>query len=207
MCTFNINSGMCNSNSNVMEDSKMVNVNGVSKVERYNEYLKKLESVRNVYSYGQEAGIIIIFDTVKGYIKFVDASMDFAFCSPYFDDIEIKVPVGNVWDMQNLYTAISNIVNDKQYWIKLLNKILKEGTKDNSSLRRSNFEFCQTIEYFGTWAESMLIFFENMLKRIDTTITGNIADELRRLDWLTQYGLACSSDVPEHMEYVEYIAS
>ena len=32
MCTFNINSGMCNSNSNVMEDSNMVNVNGVSKV-------------------------------------------------------------------------------------------------------------------------------------------------------------------------------
>lgn len=193
------------SNIGNMEVATMVNT--ISKSDGYKEYLKKLESVRNVYSYGQEAGIIIIFDTVKGYIKFVDASMDFAFCSPYFDDIEIKVPVGNVWDMQNLYTAISNIVNDKQYWIKLLNKILKEGTKDNSSLGRGKFEFCQIIEYFGTWAESMLIFFENMLKRIDTAITGNVADELRRLDWLTQYGLACSSDVPEHMEYVEYIAS
>ena len=187
------------SNIGNMEVATMVNT--ISKSDGYKEYLKKLESVRNVYSYGQEAGIIIIFDTVKGYIKFVDASMDFAFCSPYFDDIEIKVPVGNVWDMQNLYTAISNIVNDKQYWIKLLNKILKEGTKDNSSLGRGKFEFCQIIEYFGTWAESMLIFFENMLKRIDTAITGNIADELRRLDWLTQYGLACASDVPVYMEY------
>ena len=97
--------------SNIGNMEVITMVNSISKSDIYKEHLKKLESVRNVYSYGQDADISIMFDTVKGYIRFVDVSMDFDFCSPYFDDIDIKVSVGNVWDMQNLYTAISNIGN------------------------------------------------------------------------------------------------
>lgn len=204
MCTFNINSGMCNSNSNVMEDSKMVNVNGVSKVDRYNAYLKKLEVVRNVYSSGFSTGIIIEFDAGKGYITFVDKSLDSRFDSGYFSDVKIKIPVGNVWDMQNLYNAVSKLANDKQYWIKLLNKLLKDSTKDYSTGRRSELDFSELIKAYGTWSGSMIAFFENLLKKIDTSITGYIANELQRMDLFTQYGLACSFDVPEYMEYCEY---
>ena len=205
MCTFNINSGMCNSNSNVMEDSKMVNVNGVSKVERYNAYLEKLEVVRNVYSSGFSTGIVIEFDAGKGYITFVDKSLDSRFDSGYFSDIKIKVAVGNVWDMLCLYNAISSLISDKQHWVKLLNKLLKEDdAKDYSTLRRSKLEFPELIKAYGNWSGSMIAFFENLLKKIDISITGYIANELQRMDLFTQYGLVCSSDVPEYMEYCEY---
>lgn len=182
----------------------MVSVNGVSKVDRYNEYLKKLEVVRNVYSSGFSTGIVIEFDAGKGYITFVDKSFDSRFDSAYFSDIKIKIPVGNVWDMQNLYDAVSKLASDKQYWVKLLNKLLKDGVKDYSSGRRSELDFSELIKAYGTWSGSMIAFFENLLKKIDTSITGYIANELQKMDLFTQYGLVCSSDVPEYMEYCEY---
>lgn len=192
------------SDSNSKEESKMVSVNGVSKVDRYNEYLKKLEVVRNVYSSGFSTGIVIEFDAGKGYITFVDKSFDSRFDSAYFSDIKIKIPVGNVWDMQNLYDAVSKLASDKQYWVKLLNKLLKDGVKDYSSGRRSELDFSELIKAYGTWSGSMIAFFENLLKKIDTSITGYIANELQKMDLFTQYGLVCSSDVPEYMEYCEY---
>ena len=192
------------SDSNSKEESKMVSVNGVSKVDRYNEYLKKLEVVRNVYSSGFSTGIVIEFDAGKGYITFVDKSLDSSFDSTYFSDIKIKIPVGNVWDMQNLYDAVSKLASDKQYWVKLLNKLLKDGVKDYSSGRRSELDFSELIKAYGTWSGSMIAFFENLLKKIDTSITGYIANELQKMDLFTQYGLVCSSDVPEYMEYCEY---
>ena len=193
-----------NKSANSKEESKMVNVNGVSKVERYNAYLKKLEVVRGVYSSGFSTGIVIEFDAGKGYIAFVDKSLDSRFDSGYFSDIKIKIPVGNVWDMQNLYDAVSKLASDKQYWVKLLNKLLKDSTNDYSTGRRSELDFYELIKAYGTWSGSMIAFFENLLKKIDTSITGYIANELQRMDLFTQYGLACSSDVPEYMEYCEY---
>lgn len=190
--------------SNSKEESKMVSVNDVSKVDRYNAYLKKLEDVRNVYSSGFCTGIVIEFDAGKGYITFVDKSFDSRFDSVYFSDIKIKIPVGNVWDMQNLYDAVSKLASDKQYWVKLLNKLLKDGVKDYSSGRRSELDFSELIKAYGTWSGSMIAFFENLLKKIDTSITGYIANELQKMDLFTQYGLVCSSDVPEYMEYCEY---
>lgn len=193
-----------NKSANSKEESKMVNVNGVSKVERYNAYLEKLEAVRDVYSCGNDWGISINFDTDKGYITFVDSSMCDKFNSPYFDDVKIAISVSNVWNMQSLYVAISNLVADKHYWVTLLNNLIKDGAADNSSYGRNNFEFYDIIEYFGNWSGTMIRYFEALLERIDTSITGCIAKELKKMDMDTLYGLACSFDIPEYKEDCEY---